>query len=257
MATTWQPDLVSDDLIALSLALGDPSKDLVILAEGNTSERLPDGRIVVKTSGSYLAETTRDDFVATEVEPLIAMMEDASRTQAHLTELLDAGVHDGVRRRGSIETLVHAAVQAVQPTAFVAHTHPTPVVGLLASVHAATAFDQWVYSDEAVVIGVPLFVPYAEPGIELGRLFLERIRIYSDERGELPTAVLLGNHGMVAIAGSARAAEAITLMTVKGARVRLDALSAGGVQGLDAATVAHYFERTDMAERRKNLAGTA
>nr|WP_274637495.1 class II aldolase/adducin family protein [Microbacterium bovistercoris] len=255
MATTWQPALVSDELVTLTTRLGDPAKDLVILAEGNTSQRLADGRIVVKTSGSYMAEATADDFVVTEVEPLVAMMEDRARTQEDLTALLDAGEHDGVRRRGSIETLVHAAVQSVAPTAFVAHTHPTHVVGLLASVHAAGAFDEWVYSDEAVVIGVPLFVPYAAPGIDLGRLFLQRLRGYADAHGELPSAILLGNHGMVAVAGTAAAAEAITLMTVKGARVRLDALSIGGVQGLGEDTVAHYFERTDMVERRRNLAG--
>ncbi|MCS5721010.1 class II aldolase/adducin family protein [Herbiconiux sp. CPCC 203407] len=262
MTTTWHPDLVSDELIALSRSLGDPAKDLVILAEGNTSELLGDGRIAVKASGAYLSETTRADFVVTEIEPLIAVMEDERADQEDLTALLDAGVHDGARRRGSIETLVHAAVQSVQaglseqPAAFVAHTHPTPVVGLLASVHAATAFDEWVYSDEAIVIGTPLFVPYAAPGIDLGRLFLARLRSYADERGALPSAVLLGNHGMLAIADSARAAEAITLMTVKGARVRIDALSAGGVQGLGGDTVSHYFERTDMIERRRNLAGT-
>lgn len=256
MATSWQPELVGDELVALSRALGEPGMDLVILAEGNTSERISDGRIVVKTSGSFLAETTREDFVVTEVEPLIAIMEDDRSTQEDVTAALDAGVHGGARRRASIETLVHAAVQSVRPAAFVAHTHPTALVGILSSIHAATAFDQWVYSDEAVVIGAPLFVPYAAPGIDLGRLFLDRLRGYVDERGELPSAVLLGNHGMVAIASNAAAAMAITVMTVKGARVRQAALSVGGVQGLDADTVAHYFERTDMAERRKNLSGT-
>ena len=256
MTTTWQPELVGDEIVALSRALGDPAKDLVILAEGNTSERLSDGRIIVKTSGSFLAETTREDFVVTEVEPLIELMEDDRSTQEDVTAMLDAGVRQGARRRASIETLVHAAVQSVRPTAFIAHTHPTAVVGLLSSIHAETAFDHWVYSDEAVVIGSPLFVPYAAPGIDLGRLFLARLRGYVDERGELPSAVLLGNHGMVAIAGDASAAMAITLMTVKGAAVRQVALSVGGVQGLDADTVAHYFERTDMAERRRNLSGT-
>lgn len=256
MTTTWQPDLVSEPLIALTTSLGDPAKDLVILAEGNTSQRLDDGRIVVKASGAYMSSATREDFVVTDVDPLVALMEDASASQDDLTRLLDAGEHDGVRRRGSIETLVHAAVQSVRPTAFVAHTHPTSVVGILASVHAATAFDEWVYSDEAVVIGLPLFVPYAEPGIALGRLFLERLRGYVQQHGDLPSAVLLGNHGMVAIASTARAAEAITLMTVKGARVRRDALAVGGVQGLGTDTVTHYFERADMAERRRQLAGT-
>jgi rhamnose utilization protein RhaD (predicted bifunctional aldolase and dehydrogenase) len=148
-------------------------------------------------------------------------------------------------------------VQSVRPTRYVAHTHPTAVLGLLASVHADSAYAQWVYSDEAVVIGIPLFVPYAAPGIALGRLFLERLRHYAQEHDQLPSLVLLGNHGIVAIGGSSEAVEAVTLMTVKGARTRVQALSIGGIAGLGADAVVHYFERTDMAERRKNLAGTA
>jgi rhamnose utilization protein RhaD (predicted bifunctional aldolase and dehydrogenase) len=257
MASTWQPDLVPDDLVELTRALGDPAKDLVILAEGNTSKRLDDGRIAVKASGAYMALATRDDFVMVDVEPLIGLIEDPASTQEDVTTLLDAGEHSGVRRRGSIETLVHAAVQAVRPTAWVAHTHPTAVLGLLTSIHAETAFAEWAYSDEAIVIGVPLFVPYAAPGVALGRIFLERLRGYAGENGELPSVVLLGNHGIVAIAGSAEAAEAITLMTVKGARARVQALSIGGIRGLGGDAVSHYFERTDMAERRKNLAGTS
>ena len=257
MASTWQPDLISDELVALTRTLGEPVKDLVILAEGNTSQRLEDGRIAVKASGAHMATATRDDFVIAEVQPLIDLIEDPVATQEDLTTLLDAGEHQGVRRRGSIETLVHAAVQSVRPTGWVAHTHPTALLGLLTSVHAETAFAEWAYSDEAVVIGVPLFVPYAAPGIALGRIFLERLRGYAAEKGELPSVVLLGNHGMVAIGGSAEAVEGITLMTVKGARARVQALSIGGVVGLGNEAVAHYFERTDMAERRRNLAGTA
>jgi rhamnose utilization protein RhaD (predicted bifunctional aldolase and dehydrogenase) len=256
MATYWLPDLVSDELVNLSRSLGEPAKDLVILAEGNVSQRLPDGRIAVKASGSYMATSVKEEYVVVDVEPVVRMMTDPASTQAELTTMLDAGEHGGARRRGSIETLVHAAVQSVRPAAFVAHTHPTPIVSLLASVHAATAFDEWVYSDEAVVIGRPLYIPYAEPGIALGRIYLERLTHYVDEHGELPSLILLGNHGMVAIASSAEGAEAITLMAVKGARVRLQALSVGGVQGLGHDTVEHYFDREDMAERRRRLAGT-
>jgi rhamnose utilization protein RhaD (predicted bifunctional aldolase and dehydrogenase) len=257
VATTWNPELVTDDLVALTRTLGEPAKDLVILAEGNTSERLDDGRVVVKASGVYMADARAEDFVVTDVEPLIALMDDPATTQEELTAALDAGVQGGIRRRASIETLVHVAVRSVSPSAYVAHTHPTAVLGLLSSIHAETAFAEWVYSDEAVVIGIPLFVPYAAPGIALGRLFLERLRGYVAERGELPSVVLLGNHGIVAIGGSADAVEAITLMTVKGARTRVQALSIGGVAGLGDDAVSHYFERTDMAERRKKLAGLA
>jgi rhamnose utilization protein RhaD (predicted bifunctional aldolase and dehydrogenase) len=256
MRAFWNPELVSDELVVLTRSLGEPSKDLVILAEGNTSERLPDGRIAVKASGSNMASSAKEEFVIAEVDPLIALMQAPGTTQDDLTRALDAGVHDGVKRRGSIETLIHAAVQTVSPTAFVAHTHPTAAISLLASVHAATAFDEFVYSDEAVVIGKPLFVPYAQPGIDLGRVFYSRLWEYADTNGVLPSLVLLGNHGIVATASTASGAEAISLMAVKGSRVRLNAYAAGGVAGLHADMVNKYFEREDYIERRKQLAGT-
>ncbi|MFT2818067.1 class II aldolase/adducin family protein [Leifsonia sp. A12D58] len=256
MATEWNPTFVTDELVTLTRSLGEPAKDLVILAEGNTSQRLTDGRIAVKTSGSNMATSTSDEFVIVDVAPLVALMNDPAATQADLTAVLDAGEHGDVHRRGSIETLIHVAVQAISPSAFVAHTHPTAVVSLLASVHAATAFDEAVYSDEAVVLGVPLFVPYAQPGIDLGRLFYNHLQAYVDKHGALPSLVLLGNHGIVAIASSAAGAEAISLMAVKGARVRLNAYAIGGVAGLGADVVAKYFDREDFAERRKALAGT-
>ncbi|MBC7723160.1 MAG: class II aldolase/adducin family protein [Burkholderiaceae bacterium] len=256
MTTQWLPDLVGDELVALTRSLGEPAKDLVILAEGNVSERLPDGRLVIKTSGANMATSVPEEFVVVDVDPLTELLLAGSTSQADVTAALDAGDHGGARRRASIETLIHVAVQHIQPSRFVAHTHPTPIVSLLASVHAATAFEEWVYSDEAVVIGRPLFVPYAEPGIALGRLFLERLRGYVDEHDELPSLVLLGNHGLVAIAATAQGAEAITLMAVKGARVRLGALSVGGVAGLGSDVVAKYFQREDMVERRRQLSGT-
>lgn len=256
MTTLWDPALISESLVDLTRSLGEPAKDLVILAEGNTSERLPDGRVAVKASGVHMGQATNSDFVVAEVQPLIDLMMTPSTTQDDLTAALDAGEHDGVRRRGSIETLIHVGVQSVSPATFIAHTHPTSAVSLLASVHAQTAFDTFVYSDEVVVIGRPLFVPYAAPGIDLGRLFITRLRDYFSEYGTLPSLILLGNHGIVAISETAESAEAISLMAVKGSRVRLNAYAAGGVTGLGAEVMDTYFARADYIERRQQLAGT-
>lgn len=256
MATSWQPDTVDADLIQLSRSLGDPAKDLVILAEGNVSKRLDPASIVIKTSGSYMSRATGEEFVVTEIAPVMEMIDDPTATQADLSALLSAGEHQGAKRSASIETLVHAVVHTLAPATFVGHTHPTPLVGLLASIHASTAFDKWVYSDEVVVIGRPLYVPYAEPGLALGRAVATALRAALQANPEPPSLILLANHGVVARGSSADAIEAITLMAVKGARVRLDALAAGGVVGLGQDAVDHYFEREDMSERRHNLAGT-
>lgn len=253
--TRWDPSVVPGDLVALTRSLGDPQKDLVIVAEGNTSYRLSDTEILVKVSGVRMAEASAEDFVVCEFEALIEIMDDAATDQAAITAALDAGQHGGAHRRGSIETLVHAAVQSLQRTTWVAHTHPTAAVALLSSVHAATAFDQFVYSDEAVVIGSALFVPYAQPGIDLGRAVLAALRSYHAEHGSLPSLVLMGNHGIVALSDTAAGAEAISLMATKACRVRLDAIAAGGVIPLPADSTAKFLARPDIVERRGQLSG--
>jgi rhamnose utilization protein RhaD (predicted bifunctional aldolase and dehydrogenase) len=255
------PELVSDELLALTHSLGRPERDLVILAEGNTSQQLDGGRIVVKASGSNMATATKEDFVTIDVASVSSLLTDPGATQADLTAALDAGEIGGRRRRGSIEGLVHVAVQAVaagaalsQAAAFVGHTHPTAVVGLLASVHAEEAYQRLVYSDEAVVIGRPLYVPYAQPGIDLGRTFYRALSERVEQSGELPLLVLLGNHGIVATAPTADGVDGISAMAVKGAKVRSAAYAAGGVAPLTDEQVAKFFARDDIAERRGNLA---
>ena len=255
MTTRHQPELVSPELLRLTRELGRPERDLVILAEGNTSQLLDDGRLVVKASGARMRDVTAEDFVTVDVEPLMALVRDPQATQADLTAALVAeDVRGGSPRRGSIETLVHAAVQAVAPTAYVGHTHPTEVIGLLASVRAEKAFADAAYSDEAVVIGRPLFVPYAQPGIDLGRVYHRCLVEYAEREGALPQLVLLANHGIVALAPTAEGVDAISEMAVKAAAVRRIAYGVGGLAPLTEEAVAKFFARDDVAERRGNIA---
>ena len=265
MPTTWDPDLVSTELVSLTRLLGEPHRDLAVLAEGNTSQLLDDGRLVVKTSGTNLSVATADDFVVVDVDEVMALVDSPTATQRDLTALLVA--HDTERpggagpRRGSIETVVHAAVHAAgralgpaSDATFIGHTHPTSVVGLLASTVAAQAWSQLVYSDEAVVIGRPLYVPYASPGIALGRVYAAAMREHVATHGTLPQLVLLGNHGIVAIAPTVEGVEAVSTMAVKGARVRTIAYAVGGLAPLSDADVTTFFARDDIDERRVNLA---
>lgn len=255
MTTVWDPSRVSQELLELTQSLGHPQREMAILAEGNTSQWLGDGRFTVKSSGSNMASATEDDFVVAEVDSLIRVLEKRSATQADLTEVLDAGVHNSVRRRGSIEASIHAAVHAVDPTHFVAHTHPTAVVSVLASVYAAEAYEYAVYSDEAVVVGVPLFIPYAQPGIDLGRLFYGRLREYADQYGHLPSLILLQNHGIASLGSTVDAVDGVSEMAVKGAKVRIAAYSMGGIAPIPADSMKSFFTRADIAERRQRLSG--
>lgn len=253
--TRFAPEEIPADLITLTRELGNPIYDLAILAEGNTSVLLESGEIAVKASGVGMRGASAESFVICPSKPLVEMMDDRGANQDDLTSTLDAGVIDGQRRRGSIETLIHAAVRSVSPVAFVAHTHPAALVALLSSKHGETSFDSFVYSDEAVVIGKAMWVPYAQPGMDLGRLFLGLLREHVEANGVLPSLTLLANHGIVAISETWEGALAISLMANKGARIRLDALAAGGVVPLSDAAVSKYFARADIVERRQNISG--
>lgn len=266
MPTTWDPSLTTPELLALTHLLGEPARDLAVLAEGNTSQRLDDGRLVVKASGANLASATAEDFVVVDADEIMAIVDYPPSTQDDLTAALvaaDAIRAEGIPRRGSIETVIHAAVQHVaarlsgspsDTARFIGHTHPTDVVGLLASVRAAEAWESIVYSDEAVVIGRPLFVSYATPGIDLGRIYAAALREHAERHGSLPQLVLLGNHGIVAIAPTPAGVEAVSTMAVKGARVRSTAYAVGGVAPLTEEQVTKFFARDDIDERRANLA---
>ncbi|WP_411285821.1 class II aldolase/adducin family protein [Lapillicoccus sp.] len=265
MSTSWDPSLTTPELLTLTRLLGEPARDLAVLAEGNTSQRLDDGRLVVKASGANLGSATAEDFVVVDVDEVMAIVDDPAATQDDLTAVLVAAGAtrpDGGPRRGSIETVVHAAVQQVAAllgtgpdvARYIGHTHPTDVVGLLASVRAAEAWERIVYSDEAVVVGRPLFVPYATPGIDLGRIYASGLRQHAERHGALPQLVLLANHGIVAIAPTTAGVEAVSTMAVKGARVRATAYAVGGLAPLTDEQVTKFFARDDIDERRTNLA---
>ena len=54
-------------LVELSRTLGEPGRDLVILAEGNTSIRTGPDRMLVKASGSQLGTAADEDFVEVDI----------------------------------------------------------------------------------------------------------------------------------------------------------------------------------------------
>ncbi|MGH3658109.1 MAG: class II aldolase/adducin family protein, partial [Micromonosporaceae bacterium] len=56
------PDPIGQ-LVELSRTLGRPERDLVVLAEGNTSVRTTGNRMLVKASGSVMAAAGPGDFV--------------------------------------------------------------------------------------------------------------------------------------------------------------------------------------------------
>lgn len=245
------------ELVSLTRRLGDPAADLVVLAEGNTSVRLPDGTFAVKASGSRMDNATPADFVIVDPEPLLSALSDPAATQETLTGLLSAEPDaEGRPRRASIETLMHVGALEYGGATWVAHTHPTAVVGLLAVQEAEELWAAPLFPDEAVVVGPPAWVPYTEPGLALGRAVVASISEYADREGVPPRLVLLGNHGIVALGSTPAETEAITTMCVKAARVRSVALGAGRPAPLDDEHARALAGRADEVERRARPGGS-
>lgn len=247
-----------DQLLSLTADVGDPANDYVILAEGNTSTRIDGGAMWVKASGVRLEHAdSADAFVAVELEPLMR----ALRGQDQVAPDDLSGLLAGARlpdqpsaRTPSIETFVHAICLELGAAEFVAHTHPTAVNQLLCARDAEALYGGVLFPDEAVVCGpVPLFVPYDDPGLPLGRVMLDRFEAFLDEHGAPPRLVLLANHGIVALGSTASEVAAITAMAVKGARIRSGTLGAGGPRFLGGEQAARLFGRDDEQARLRGL----
>jgi len=158
--------------------------------------------------------------------------------------------------RPSVETVLHALALALGEAHYVVHTHPTSVNAILCSRAAEEAFAGRLFPDEIVVCGpAPAYVPYTDPGVPLARKVAETLKAYRDAWGEPPKALLMQNHGLVALGRTAQEAENVTMMMTKVARVLLGAYAVGGPRFLSSSQVERIHTRPDEAYRRKQLGG--
>jgi rhamnose utilization protein RhaD (predicted bifunctional aldolase and dehydrogenase) len=249
------------DLVGLSRRLGDPAADLAILGEGNTSADVGDGSFLVKASGASLARAGDGDFVRVNRAAILALIDDATLDEYDVTglgtRLRDAvDAPDGVPARPpSIEAMLHALALDLAGARYVGHTHPTAVNRLLCSDRAAELVAGALFPDQVVVCGRnALLVPYAEPGLPLGRAVRDGLRAHLDRYGTPPKLIYLGNHGIVAMGGSAAEVLQITEMSVKAARILHGALAVGAPRFLPDASADRLDRRPDEIHRRRVLA---
>jgi len=236
---------VREDLEGLCRALGEPEREWVINAEGNAAAA--DGeRLLVTASGSSLRLPRLLDV------SLAAILEaiDAAADDAEWARLLTAAATGEEGTRPTVEVGLHAVAIAAG-AAFVGHTHPTAVNGVLCSQRAEALAAGAVFPDQVVVCGPrPLFLPYVDPGLALARAFRDGLHQHQQDYGRLPKVAYLRSHGLVALGESALEVLQITEMAVKASRVLAAALAAGGPTFLDEADVVRIDGRLDEAHRR-------
>lgn len=215
----------AEDLVWLSRMLGDPVYDLAILAEGNASVRTG-STFLVKASGRQLASLDEDGLVEIDLELAAATLDGPDLSDDETREVLRQVSRSD--RMPSVETFVHAYLQTLPGSAFVGHTHPTPLLSLLCTPHARKLAESRLFPDEIVCCGPEsAFVPYVDPGLPLARAIRDSVQAFVARRGELPRTIWLQNHGLIALGSTSREVLGAHLMAHKAARVWLGALASG------------------------------
>jgi len=247
------PNDILAQLVAMSRYLGDPAHGYAILGEGNTSARLDADTFWVKTSGTELRTIEPDGFVQVRFERVLSMVEaDDLSDEAVKAGLEAAKVDPTVKPRPSVETVLHALALQLDGVNFIGHTHPTAVNAILCSRRAEEAIAGRLFPDEIVYCGpAPVYIPYTDPGVPLARKVRDSIDGYIAEYRETPKVILMQNHGLIALGGTALEVENITAMYVKTARVILGAYALGGPRFMAAEAVARIHTRPDELYRRQ------
>jgi rhamnose utilization protein RhaD (predicted bifunctional aldolase and dehydrogenase) len=219
------------ELVELSHSLGEKSREFVICSEGNTSARIDDRTFFVKASGVELGDVSEENLVEVNSAKVLEMLSASELSDEEIrAQLTRAVVHSPSRLAPSVETLFHAYLLSLPDVNFVGHTHPISVLGILCSVNWRDAAQiTRIFPDEVIRCGSSTaLVEFAPPGIALGRAIRTAVEAYREAHGSRPKALLMQNHGLVALGETAKEVLSITAMWEKTARVLAGTFSFGG-----------------------------
>ncbi|MEO6875134.1 MAG: class II aldolase/adducin family protein [Opitutaceae bacterium] len=247
------PDLLSR-LLELSHQLGREERKLAILGEGNTSARLSEGRFLVKASGSNLATLAAANLTECRFTNLLPLLDAKTMTDVAVDEALLTSRVNPTAKKPSVEAMFHAWLLTLPGVNFVGHTHPVAVNQILATRHAKVFATKRLCPDEIVCCGAEfVLVPYVDPGLKLAQAIRTAVTVYVKRLARPPRVILLENHGLIALGGTAEAVMAATLMAVKAAEVFLGANALGSVRFLSPAVATRIAGRPDEHYREKML----
>jgi len=233
------------------------AKDLVILGEGNTSARCGDETFFVKASGTSLAGITEKGFVEVRFVPVLKLLERLEADDETIAQTLRQAKFDqAAAAHPSVETLFHAFLLTLPGVRFIGHVHPVAVNSLLCSARSREILSGRLFPDEIVVCGPePAYVTYCDPGLVLAKEIKRESLAYQEKWAAAPKAVLIENHGLIALGSTPREVEAICVMWEKTARILLGTLAAGGPRFLAPEHVNRIHSRPDEVVRRREIRG--
>ncbi len=183
------------DLVTVSRHYGG-KPEYVIAGGGNTSWKNRE-HLYIKASGISLATIDESGFCILErsklaLIPSMSLSSDPVVREEQVKNALMASRTDPESGlRPSVETSLHDLFNY----AFVVHTHPTLVNGIMCSMEAEEQV-------KGMFGGQALYIPYSDPGFVLFTKIREKILEYRNRHGKDPQMVFIQNHGVFVAAGS-------------------------------------------------------
>ena len=241
-------------MLELSRRIGTAPESFAILGEGNTSTRSGEDTFWVKASGTSLSTADQESFTECRRSVLVPLWEAGNLPDAEIDRLLLQSRVRPTAKKPSTEALFHAYLLSLPGIEWVAHTHPIAVNGILCSPRAGDFAKHRSFPDDIVCCGdQSVLVPYTDPGVPLAKAIRQGVEDFQKELGVLPRVILLQNHGLIALGGTAGAVEATTRMAEKSAGIFLGAVSLGGPVFLPPDQVRRISGRPDELYRQKAL----
>ena len=182
------------EVVAISSFAGERF-DLVQAGGGNSSAKLSDGNIYVKSSGIMLGDAKGEgDFCCLEWRPLVEFVSsvetvtDTKALEERANALVAAAAKSGAVKP-SIETLLHCLLGPLT-----LHTHPI-------AVNILACRQNWkdILGD---LFPQAFLIDYATPGAPLAVSLSRAIQKGNWKNGD-PATIFLQNHGLIVAAGSA------------------------------------------------------
>lgn len=250
-------DDVLQHLIEMSRHIADPERDFAMLGEGNTAARIDEDSFYVKASGAAMRGIGPEGFLRVSISKVVEVLDDEDAGDDDVTETFKKAVLDeGETRRPSTETMLHATLLQFPEFNFVGHSHPVYTNMLMCSKHAEEAAAGRLFPDQIVSMKArSVYVPYVDPGLVLAREVRDRLRFFIKREGELPSCILMQNHGLITMGDSPKAVLSCMEMTEKSMRIMWGAYAAGGPNFLPLNQIERIHTRPDEHYRLGLIAG--
>lgn len=161
------------------LKLSKSASHFCVGMEGNISGRITDTNFLIKSSGAMLGNLNKSDLLEFN---------------------LDGVKLSKTNKNPSMEIGFHIYLLGFKDVNFVSHTHPINTLKILCSGKSNDFSQNRLFPDQVVFNGSKsCLVPYAMPGEKLTNSIKKSVELFINNEGNLPSLILLENHGIITI----------------------------------------------------------